>query len=124
MALIGLDHVQLAIAEGGEDEARAFYADLLGLHEVPKPPQLSRNGCWFEGEGISLHIGVDPDFTPARKAHPAFLVDDLARLRERLEAAGITIKDEAPVEGYERFFTADPFGNRLEFMQRLSPRSS
>ncbi|MEO0418577.1 MAG: glyoxalase [Pseudomonadota bacterium] len=104
MALIGLDHVQIAIPKGGEDEARAFYVDLLGLREVPKPQQLSRNGCWFEGEGISLHIGIDPDFIPARKAHPAFLVDDIDALRERLARVGIATHDDTPIEGYERFF--------------------
>ena len=117
MAIIGLDHFQIAIPENDEDMARAYYGELLGMHEVPKPDNLSQTGCWFERGGVSLHIGVDSDFAPARKAHPALLVDDLAMLRERLEAAGHQTHDDKPVEGYNRFFTFDPFGNRIEFMQ-------
>lgn len=119
MAIIGLDHIQIAIPEGGEDRARSFYGELLGMHEAPKPENLSPTGCWFERGSVSLHIGVDPDFVPARKAHPALLVDDLVRLRERLEAAGFEGHDDKPVEGYARFFAFDPFGNRIEFMQRV-----
>ncbi len=119
MGVIGLDHVQIAIPAGGEDEARAFFVGLLGMREVPKPDTLSPSGCWFEGGGANLHIGVDPSFRPATKAHPAFLVDDLEDLRERLDAQGIATKDDKPVEGYARFFTQDPFGNRIELMQRL-----
>ena len=122
MAVIGLDHVQLAIPAGGEDAARAYFASLLGLIEVPKPANLSPSGCWFEGAGVRVHIGVDPDFTPARKAHPAFLVEDAADLRERLEAAGFATSDDKPVEGYVRFFSCDPFGNRVEFMQETAGR--
>jgi len=119
MALIGLDHVQLAIPKGGEDQMREFFVGLLGMREVPRPPTLRIEGCWFESEGVSLHIGVDANFAPARQAHPAFLVTDAKALRQRLEASGYATKDDVPVEGYERFFSSDPFGNRLEFMQRL-----
>ena len=117
MAITGLDHLQLAIPAGGEDKARSFYGDLLGMDEVPKPSNLSRTGCWFERGSVSLHVGVDPDFVPASKAHPAFLVDDLAQLRAQLDRAGFVTKDDKPVEGYARFFSFDPFGNRIEFMQ-------
>lgn len=119
MAIIGLDHIQIAIPADGEDKARGFYGDLLGMHEVPKPENLSPSGCWFERGGVSLHVGVDPDFTPDRKAHPALLVDDLAALRAKLEVAGCEIRDGKPVEGYSRFFAFDPFGNRVELMQRV-----
>lgn len=119
MGVIGLDHVQLAIPEGGEDAMRGFFVDLLGMVEIPKPANLSQSGCWFERGGASLHIGVDPDFTPATKAHPAFLVDDLASLRSKLDSAGHATHDDKPVEGYDRCFTFDPFGNRVELMQRL-----
>lgn len=119
MAVIGLDHVQLAVPAGGEDRARAFYAGLLGMTEVPKPANLSPNGCWFTGGAVNLHIGVDPDFRAATKAHPALLVDDLAGLRLRLEAAGCAVGDEKPIAGYQRFFTSDPFGNRIELMERV-----
>ena len=118
MAVTGLDHVQLAIPEGGEDAARGFFAGLLGMTEVPKPANLSRSGCWFTGGAVALHIGVDPDFRPATKAHPAFLVEDLAGLRERLAAAGHPVRDDKPVAGYARFFTEDPFGNRIELMEQ------
>jgi catechol 2,3-dioxygenase-like lactoylglutathione lyase family enzyme len=119
MAVTGIDHVQLAIPEGGEDRARGFFCGMLGMVEVPKPTNLSPSGCWFEGGSMALHIGVDPDFYPALKAHPALLVDDLLALRERLEAGGFQTKDDKPVTGYERFFTADPFGNRIELMQKV-----
>lgn len=119
MAIIGLDHIQIAIPAQGEEKAREFYGALLGMHEVPKPANLSPSGCWFERGSVSLHIGVDPEFTPARKAHPALLIDDLARLRERIETAGYEAHDDKPVEGYDRFFTFDPFGNRIELMQRI-----
>jgi catechol 2,3-dioxygenase-like lactoylglutathione lyase family enzyme len=119
MAVIGLDHVQLAIPAEGEDRARGFYAGLLGMTEVPKPATLSASGCWFVGGTMSLHIGVDPDFRPATNAHPALLVDDLDALRARLVAAGCEASDNKPVVGYRRFFTADPFGNRIELMERV-----
>ncbi|MEP5938172.1 MAG: VOC family protein [Erythrobacter sp.] len=119
MGIIGLDHVQLAIPEGGEGKARKFFCGMLGMTEVPKPTNLSPSGCWFESGSVALHIGVDPEFTPARKAHPAFLVDDLAALREQLEAADFETSDDKPISGYIRFFTADPFGNRIELMQKI-----
>ncbi|MFM7403303.1 MAG: VOC family protein [Erythrobacter sp.] len=119
MAVIALDHVQLAIPAGGEEQARRFYGGLLGKAEMPKPAVLSASGCWFTSGAVNLHIGVDPDFRPATKAHPALLVDDLAALHERLTTAGCVIRDEKQIEGYMRFFTEDPFGNRIELMQRV-----
>jgi catechol 2,3-dioxygenase-like lactoylglutathione lyase family enzyme len=121
MSVIGLDHLQLAIPVGGEDCARAFYAGLLGFTEVPKPAVLAgRGGCWFESGAVRLHLGVETDFRPALKAHPAFLVDDLSDLIEQLQAAGVAVNEDKPLAGYERRFVADPFGNRVELMQRLS----
>lgn len=119
MPVVGLDHVQLAIPAGGEDQTRAFFVGLLGMVEVPKPANQSPSGCWFTGGGAALHIGVDPDFRPAKKAHPALLVDDLAALRETLAAEGYPIREDTPVEGYARCFTEDPFGNRIELMERV-----
>ena len=118
--IVGLDHVQLAMPAGGEDAARAFYGDLLGLREVPKPAALAvRGGCWFVGVGpVAIHLGVEPDFRPARKAHPAFVVDDLAGLRAVLENAGVTIVDDGAEIGVHRFHAFDPFGNRLELVDR------
>jgi catechol 2,3-dioxygenase-like lactoylglutathione lyase family enzyme len=107
---------------GQEDAARAFYAGLLGLTEVPKPPHLAaRGGVWFCGGSLQLHLGVEADFRPARKAHPAFRVRNLGALREHLERAGVATVSDEPLEGYERFYTADPFGNRLELLEPMSP---
>jgi catechol 2,3-dioxygenase-like lactoylglutathione lyase family enzyme len=118
LAVTGIDHVQVAAPPGCEGAARAFYADLLGLEEVDKPAELAgRGGCWFRVGGQALHVGVEETFAPARKAHPGFVVDDLDGLRERLEAAGIEAREDAPLGGARRFHAADPFGNRLEFRQ-------
>ena len=117
--LVGLDHVQLAIPAGGEDEGRRFYGSLLGLAEVPKPaPLAGRGGCWFVGPGVAIHLGVESDFRPARKAHVALLVDDLEGLRSALGAAGVTTKDDDAPIGVRRFYALDPFGNRLELVDR------
>jgi catechol 2,3-dioxygenase-like lactoylglutathione lyase family enzyme len=102
-----------------EDEARKFYRDLLGIPETVKPPELAkRGGCWFERGSLKVHLGVEADFRPARKAHPAFLVDDLKTLRLELEAAGCAIKTDEALEDYDRIFVDDPFGNRIELMER------
>jgi len=118
MSVLYLDHIQLAMPAGREDEARAFYAGLLGIPEVPKPPHLdARGGCWFERGDLKVHLGVDPNFAPARKAHPAFVVEDLAALVAKLEAAGHRVVEDQPLEGCERRYVDDPFGNRIELMQ-------
>jgi SAM-dependent methyltransferase/catechol 2,3-dioxygenase-like lactoylglutathione lyase family enzyme len=119
--ILGLDHVQVAAPRGSEAQARAFYGAMLGLREIPKPDALAgRGGVWFQAGDQQLHIGVEDDFQPARKAHPAFLVSDLAALRARLEAAGAQINADIPLPGRIRFETRDPFGNRLEFQQPLA----
>lgn len=118
--LTGFDHVQLAIPPGGEDEARRFYVGALGLAETPKPPHLAaRGGCWFEAPGLRLHMGVEADFRPARKAHPALLVRGLPGLRRRLQAANYVLRDDEPLEGYDRVYVDDPFGNRIELMEPI-----
>lgn len=120
LAPLRLHHVQLAMPPEREAEARAFYGDMLGLPEMPKPPHLaSRGGCWFAlgDTAQQVHLGVEHDFRPARKAHPAFLVPDAATLRARLEGAGVPTSDDQPLAGYVRFFTEDPFGNRIELLQ-------
>ena len=118
MILRAIDHVQIAIPVGGEDQARPFYGALLGLTEVPKPAALAkRGGCWFEGTGVKVHLGVEADFRPAKKAHPALLVDNLSAMAERLAAAGLSVTLDDPVEGRERCYVDDPFGNRIELMQ-------
>ncbi len=118
----GIDHVQLAAPAGREAEARAFFGDVLGWPELPKPAALqSRGGVWFQCGPHQVHIGVQKDFVPGAKAHPAFGVNGLGALRLRLAASGIAIQeDETRVEeGIGRFYCSDPFGNRLEFMERL-----
>jgi catechol 2,3-dioxygenase-like lactoylglutathione lyase family enzyme len=114
-----IEHIQLAMPPHREDEARRFYRDLLGIPEKEKPPELAkRGGCWFERGTLKVHLGVEADFRPARKAHPAFLVDDLKSLTRRLKAAGCTIKADEALENYDRIFVDDPFGNRIELMER------
>lgn len=116
--IVGLDHVQLAMPPHQEERARAYYGALLGFKEVPKPEGLAgRGGCWFESGPVSVHLGVQHDFVPARKAHPAFVVSDLDALRERLTSAGYEVTVDTAVPGVKRFHTSDPFGNRLEFIQ-------
>lgn len=120
MPILSLDHVQLAMPPSREEEARAFYAGLLGIPEAPKPANLARRGgCWFQQGALKVHLGVEAEFRPARKAHPAFLVDDLAALAAALAAAGHPARNDEPLEGYERAYVDDPFGNRIELMQRL-----
>ena len=117
MRLLAIDHVQLAAPPGCETTARAFFGELLGLDEVEKPEALrARGGAWFRGDGVEVHVGVESEFAPARKAHPAFRVDDLATLRERLAAAGLEPQDDATIPGVRRFYVDDPWGNRLEFV--------
>ena len=117
MAILGIEHVQLAMPAGREDDAREFYARLLGIPEVTKPPHLAkRGGVWFETGPVKIHLGVDADFRPARKAHPALLVRALRPLVERLREARVEVVED-PLEGYSRVYVTDPFGNRLELME-------
>jgi catechol 2,3-dioxygenase-like lactoylglutathione lyase family enzyme len=103
---------------GKEPEARAFYEGILGIPHVPKPADLAkRGGAWFEHGPLKVHLGVEADFRPARKAHPALLVEDLTSLVAKLRAAGIPIVDDDPLPGYFRVYVADPFGNRIELME-------
>ena len=118
IGVTGIDHVQLAMPAGGEDAARAFYTGLLGLPEVPKPANLAaRGGCWFENGAVKLHLGVEADFRPAKKAHPALLVGKLAALAARLEDAGVSVRRDGEIPGVKRCHTDDPFGNRIELIQ-------
>ena len=117
--VIGLNHVQLAMPAGHEAEARAFYSGVLGLTEEPKPANLAkRGGVWFSGGSLRLHLGVDPDFRAATKAHPAFQVEGLTDLAERCRSAGHPPTTDEPLEGFSRFYVSDPFGNRIELLER------
>ncbi|WP_044641499.1 VOC family protein [Risungbinella massiliensis] len=116
---VGLDHVQLAAPSGCETEARKFFGKILGLPEVPKPKSLQgRGGVWFQCGAQQIHIGVQSDFSPAKKAHPAFILDNLAGLKKRLLQQGIQVIGDDLLEGIDRFFVNDPFGNRLEFLEK------
>jgi len=120
MRIEALNHVQLAMPPGEEDAARRFYTGILGIPEVAKPAHLAkRGGCWFERDALKIHLGVEPDFRPARKAHPAFTVTDLPGLVLRLENAGFHVVEDEPLAGYNRRYVADPFGNRIELMEPI-----
>ncbi len=113
-----IDHIQLAMPAGQEDEARRFFIDILGFVEIEKPePMRSRGGAWFQSSAVQLHVGVQSDFTPATKAHPAFLVEDLAQLHQHLTKHDVPIKHDPGTPNAPRFFINDPFGNRIEFIQ-------
>jgi catechol 2,3-dioxygenase-like lactoylglutathione lyase family enzyme len=117
-ALLGLHHVQLAMPPGEEETAIAFYEGVLGLERVPKPEVLSpRGGVWFRSGDLAVHLGVEEGFRPAVKAHPAFLVEDLERVRARVEMSGYRVVDTVQIPGYRRCYVRDPFGNRLELIE-------
>jgi len=118
VTVIGVDHVQLAMPAGREQEARAFYSGLLGIPERPKPEHLVvRGGVWFESAAVKVHLGVDANFRPARKAHPGLLVTNLKSVVARLRGAGHEIVAGEPLPGYEHVYVDDPFGNRLELLE-------
>jgi catechol 2,3-dioxygenase-like lactoylglutathione lyase family enzyme len=119
--VVRLEHVQLAMPAGREAEAVDFYEGVLGIPHVPKPPRLAvRGGCWFERGELKVHLGVDQNFRPATKAHPAFVVDDVRALAATIAAAGHTVVADEPLEGYDRVYVSDPFGNRIELMEPLA----
>lgn len=116
----GIDHVQLAAPEGCEAEARKFFGELLGWAEIPKPENLrKRGGVWFQCGAHQVHVGIQKDFVPAKKAHTAFRVENLDELLHYLIQKDIRVIDDEPLEGTKRFYLVDPFENRLEFIERL-----
>lgn len=122
-----IHHVQLACPAGSEDASRVFYSGVLGLTEIGKPPALARRGgCWFRGHGIELHLGIEAEFRPARKAHPALLVTGIDDWASRLQAEGYPASFDDDFPGMRRFYTDDPHGNRLEFLEPLdaAPKTS
>jgi len=123
MTIETIDHVQLAMPKGREDEARAFYGAFLGLPEEPKPADMGgRGGCWFHQGAVKVHLGVEEPFNPARKAHVGFQVDDAATLAARAREAGYEVKAGDAYDPFVRVFIYDPFGNRLEFLSPVEER--
>lgn len=120
MTILGLHHVQLAMPRGREDSAREFYCGVLGFMESPKPANLAaRGGAWFRSGTAEVHLGVEDEFRPAKKAHPALLVRDLSEVTARCAAAGFPVVEDEPLRGYNRVYVTDPFGNRIELLEAL-----
>jgi catechol 2,3-dioxygenase-like lactoylglutathione lyase family enzyme len=114
----GIDHIQMTMPKGEENKAREFYSKILGMKEIPKPENLQgRGGCWFMCGNQEIHMSVQEDFTPPKKAHPGLIVKNSEELREKLLSLKFEIKEEPPIEGRTRFFVNDPFGNRIEFLE-------
>jgi catechol 2,3-dioxygenase-like lactoylglutathione lyase family enzyme len=114
---VAIDHVQLAMPAGEEEQARRFYRDLLGMKEIPKPPEpAKRGGCWFASEAVQLHLGVEENFRAAKKAHPALRCHDYVGLTLRLRAAGVDTLEDESIPGVRRCHFSDPFGNRIELI--------
>ena len=121
MVIIGLHHIQLAMPEGGEDDARQFYAGILALTEVEKPEALrARGGVWFKTGGIRIHLGVERPFVSAKKAHPALQVASLQDVVTRLRAQGVTCRPDIDLPGIKRVYVSDPFGNRIELLEVIA----
>ncbi|WP_412077783.1 VOC family protein [Streptomyces xanthophaeus] len=119
--LTALDHVQLAAPPGTEDRLRAYYTGVLGMTELSKPPVLAaRGGCWFAAGGVQLHLGVEEDFRPARKAHPGLRVTGIEEYARRLEERGAEVVWDDKLPGHRRFYSEDPVGNRLEFLEPVA----
>ncbi|GAA3805046.1 VOC family protein [Streptomyces coacervatus] len=120
--ITAVDHVQLAVPAGTEDRLRAYYVGVLGMTEIPKPPVLAaRGGCWFGAGAVQLHLGVEKDFRPAKKAHPGLRVTDIEAYAERLAARGAPVTWDDNLPGHRRFYSSDPVGNRLEFLEPVRP---
>jgi catechol 2,3-dioxygenase-like lactoylglutathione lyase family enzyme len=121
MSILGINHVQIAMPAGEEEKAREFFVNILGFREIPKPVELAkRGGAWFQAGTAQLHLGVEAGFRPARKAHPAFVVMDLDGLIAKIQSAGFeTDTTQPPLDGYKRAHIFDPFGNRIELMEKV-----
>jgi len=119
MKILSIDHIQLAMPAGEAERARIFYGEVLGLTEIPKPPELARRGgAWFQAGDVQIHLGVEVDFHPARKAHPAFVIDDLEAFLVRIRESGHEVdSSQPPLDGYKRAHVFDPFGNRIELIE-------
>jgi len=113
-----IDHIQLAAPVGSEDQAREFFQGILALEEVEKPEELKKNGgVWFSNGHVDIHVGVENTFVPAKKAHPAFEVNQIEEFSSFLQEKGFEIQVDYKLPGAKRFYLHDPFGNRLEFLE-------
>ncbi|MDV7767342.1 VOC family protein [Peribacillus sp. CSMR9] len=113
-----IDHIQLAAPKDSEDTARKFFKNILGFEEVEKPEELKkRGGVWFEFGNYQIHIGIEEPFYPAKKAHPAFEIENIEELRKHLITNGIDVMDDDKLPGAKRFYISDPFGNRMELLE-------
>jgi catechol 2,3-dioxygenase-like lactoylglutathione lyase family enzyme len=120
MKIYAIDHIQIAIPPNSEDIARVFYGEILGLTEIPKPYRLARRGgMWFEQDDLKLHLGVDINFCPAKKAHPGLLVEDLNELIDRCRKSEYAIEISEGFDSYHQVYITDPFGNRIEFLEHI-----
>ena len=123
MQITGIHHVQLAMPPGGEPAAVEFYEGVLGIPQVGKPANLAaRGGCWFERDTLRIHLGVDADFRPAQKAHPALAVDGMPALVAQLSASSIAVREGEPLDGFDHVYVDDPFGNRIELIAATEDR--
>ena len=123
--IVALDHVQLAAPAGTEDQLRAYYAGVLGMTEIPKPPVLAaRGGCWFQTGPVQIHIGIEDPFTPAKKAHPALRISGIRDYAEHIAALGAAITWDHDLPGHNRFYSHDPVGNRIEFLEPVAAQES
>jgi catechol 2,3-dioxygenase-like lactoylglutathione lyase family enzyme len=121
MSVLSLDHVQIAIPVGAQAQAREFYVGILGFTEIAKPAEMAgRSSIWFIAGPVNLHLGIEPDFQPAKRAHPAFVVDGIDEILVACKRAGLATKPDSSFSGFRRVHVFDPFGNRLELMQRES----
>jgi predicted enzyme related to lactoylglutathione lyase len=119
MSILNIDHIQITIPVTSEDRARAFYSGILGFTEIEKPPQMvQRKSIWFVAGAVNLHLGIEPHFHPAKRAHPAFVVEGLDAILAACERAGLITKPDTSFNGFRRVHVFDPFGNRLELMER------
>ncbi|MGW6904935.1 glyoxalase [Streptomyces sp. NPDC054940] len=120
--ITAVDHVQLAAPPGSEERLRTYYVGVLGMAEIPKPPVLAaRGGCWFQAGNVQLHLGIEGDFRPATKAHPGLRVTGIERYAARLAARGARVEWDENLPGHRRFYSYDPLGNRLEFLEPVTP---
>ena len=123
--LTAVDHVQLAAPPGSEDLLRGYYVDVLGMTEIPKPPALqARGGCWFRAGAVQLHLGIEEDFRPAKKAHPGLAVTDIEAYATRLTDHGAAVTWDDDLPGHRRFYSEDPVENRLEFLEPVATAAS